>query len=397
MAIRIGSSCALSVPMSLGYVTETRILTDGSTKWQEVCKYAIANKQFLILTPCINDGMGKVHMPSDNDWKTIIDNACKYLRSIGGNINNCKISIINEPTKFFRDNGGKERYAHFINLAYPIVKSYGFRTGAGNMEFRDAAILGNWYGHICANSQFNDLDIHIQGSCDNEQRTKEYTDFALGLATQYKKKLDCTESFYGDITTSSGWNLLNIQLKHAERIGCENFCNVFNNLDTSVFKVDTKPWYKLCFKINGVINSNYWGHWKILMDTSHPIPNIIELERSVDGMIIKTIGFNDTDSKSGYVVLLVNELLYKNGFLNADKVGYSYTDYTKNAAIAFIDFIRENYPDDPVKQLLKSDGRIGRQTIRYLIEEIHDEFEREKYQFALEVMASPITIEGAGV
>lgn len=281
MTIRIGSSCALSVNMSLGYAVETRILTDNSAKWQEVCKYAIDHKQYLILTPCINDGFNKPNIPTDNNWKTIIVNACKYLKSIGGNYSNCKISIINEPTKWFRDNGGKERYAHFINMAYPIVKSYGFRMGAGNMEFRDAAILGNWYGYICINSQFDDLDIHIQGSCDNEERTKNYTDFASGLATQYKKKLDCTEAFYGDITTSSGWSLLQTQLKHAERIGCANFCNVFNNIDTSVFPILSNPdvakkWYKLCFKINGTINSNYWGHWKILMDTKHPVPNIIE-------------------------------------------------------------------------------------------------------------------------
>jgi hypothetical protein len=307
--IRIGSSCALSVNMALGYVVETRILTDGSTKWQEVCKSAIANKQYLILTPCVNDGMGNTRIPSDSSWKTTIDTSCKYLKSIGANINNCKISIINEPTKFFRDNGGVEQYAHFINMAYPIVKSYGLRTAAGNMEFRDAAILGNWYGYICANSQFEYLDIHIQGSCDNEQRTKEYSDFALGLANQYKKKLDCTEAFYGDITSSGGWNLLQIQLKHAERIGCQNFCNVFNDLDTSAFKVDTKPWYKLCFKINGVIHSNYWGHWKILMDTKHPIPNIT-IPIKEDDMELNYVKLNSINEETKTVQQILNDSGY---------------------------------------------------------------------------------------
>ena len=36
MAIRIGSSCALSIPMAIGNVVETRILTDNSTKWTEL-------------------------------------------------------------------------------------------------------------------------------------------------------------------------------------------------------------------------------------------------------------------------------------------------------------------------------------------------------------------------
>ena len=65
-----------------------------------------------------------------------------------------------------------------------------------------------------------------------------------------------------------------MQLAHAERIGCENFCNVFNNLDKTIFKINTDNWEKLSFKVNGIINSNYWAHWKILMDTSHPVPNI---------------------------------------------------------------------------------------------------------------------------
>ena len=123
----------------------------------------------------------------------------------------------------------------------------------------------------------------------------------------------------------------------------------------------------------------------------------IIIERGKDGMIIRTIGFKNTDLKSGYPVLLVNELLYQNNFLNADKVGYGYTEDTKQGAIDFIESIKVKYPNDPVKQLLKSDGRIGRQTYRYLIEEIPDKSEREKYQFALEVMTSPINIEGEGI
>lgn len=278
MSIRIGSSCALSVPMAIGYAVEARILSDNSSNWKSVCKYAIDNKQFLILNPCVNDGYDKAIIPSDYEWKKTITEACQYLKSIGANYNNCKITIINEPTKHFRNSGGVARYANFINMAFPIVNSYGFRMGAGNMEFYDAAVLGDWYGYICANANFTDLDIHIQASCDNAERTKKYTDYAYGLAVKYKKKLDCTEAFYGNITTSSGWELLQTQLYHAERVGCENFLNVFNNIDTSTFPTIPSKWYELCFKINGAIHSNYWAHWKILMDTKCPIPNIIEEE-----------------------------------------------------------------------------------------------------------------------
>ena len=270
--IRIGSSCALSVPMAIGYAVEARILTDGSADWRGTSKYAIDNKQYLIINPCVNDGMGKKHIPTDAEWMILIHNTCQYIKSIGGNANNSHITIINEPTKFLT----KEQYVNFINIAYPIIKSYGFIVGAGNMEFVTSAMLGDWYGYICVNAKFDILDIHIQDSCDSDTKTKQYTDYALNLATQYKKRLNCTEAFCTrwDIRTSGGWNNLLMQLKHAERIGCENFCNVFNNLDKAIFKVNTDNWEKLSFKVNGIINSNYWAHWKILMDTSHPVPNI---------------------------------------------------------------------------------------------------------------------------
>ena len=265
--------------MAIGKVVETRILSDSSSDWQNVCKYAITNKQFLILTPCVNNEFNIPVLPTDTDWQKTILNACKFLKSIGGNYNNCKVSIINEPTKFFRNNGGMARYTHFINLAYPIIKQFDFRTGAGNMEFYDAAVLGDWYRYICINAKFDDLDIHIQGSCDNEKKIKKYTDYALELAKTYNKKLDCTEAFYGNIATQSGWNLLNRQLYHAERIGCANFANVFNDLRTDMFPIlkDKKvlaKWTELSFKVNGVLRSNYWAHWKILMDTKAPVPNI---------------------------------------------------------------------------------------------------------------------------
>jgi len=153
ISIRIGSSCALNIPMAVGNVAETRILTDNSSKWEEVSKYCIDNKKYLIVTPCVNDGYNKANIPSDSGWQKLIYDSCKFLQEIGMRSHNGKVSIINEPTKWFRDNGRVTRYAHFINLAYPIVKQFDFRTGAGNMEFYDAAVLGDWYRYICINAK----------------------------------------------------------------------------------------------------------------------------------------------------------------------------------------------------------------------------------------------------
>ena len=86
MSIRIGSSCALNINMAIGKVVETRILSDSSSDWQNVCKYAITNKQFLILTPCVNNEFNIPVLPTDTDWQKIILDACKFLKSIGADI-----------------------------------------------------------------------------------------------------------------------------------------------------------------------------------------------------------------------------------------------------------------------------------------------------------------------
>lgn len=336
--IRIGSSCALSKEMAIGYAVETRILTDGSTKWKEVSKHCIDNKLYLIVTPCVNDAMGKAHIPSDSNWQKLIKDTCRYLYSIGMRVYNGKISIINEPTKYFRDNGGAAKYTHLTNLAYPIIKSFGFRTGAGNMEFYDAQVLGDWYRYICINAKFNDLDIHIQGSCDNEERIKKYTDYAKGLCELYNKKLDCTEAFYGNIETSSGWNLLQRQLYHAERIGCSNFANVFNNLDTSVFPILSdlkvmKKWTELCFKINGMLRSNYWAQWKILMDYKVPVPNIPIIESEDDMKLVNL----KPGSKGGQVRWLQEILMLEYGYPNDydNPFDGKYGNFTKEQVLKY--------------------------------------------------------------
>ena len=129
---------------------------------------------------------------------------------------------------------------------------------------------------------FDILDIHIQGSCNTPEMTKMWADEVISWMNYWQISVDCTEAFYSDIRTSSGWTLLQSQLYHAERIGCPNFCNVFNNMVRSAFpNYDTSRWDKLCFFINGILRSNYWAQWKILMDTKGPVPNIEEKEDEI--------------------------------------------------------------------------------------------------------------------
>jgi hypothetical protein len=275
MSIRIGSSCVMSLSMALGKVVETRRFYDGFSGWQEVAQNAIKNKQYLIVTPC-NHNDKTVKYLNNTQWVNFIDDTCKYLIGIGANRYNARISLINEPMKYI----SREKYADLINLAYPIVKSYGLLCGAGNEEFVTAQARDNMYQYILNHCQFDILDIHIQGSCNSKADTDKWIAEVKSWINYWQKPVDCTEAFYGDIRTQAGYDLLCYQLKKADEIKCPNFCNVFNNLDKSAFPYQdsTDQWHKLCFKINGDIRSVYWVLWMDEIAGSGPEPNIKEEE-----------------------------------------------------------------------------------------------------------------------
>lgn len=381
MSIRIGSSCALNVAMAWGKVVETRILTDQSSDWKNVCKHAIANKIFLILTPCVNNGYNIGTIPSDSAWQNTITSACQFLKSIGGNYNNARISLINEPMKFIT----REQYKHYIDLAYPIIKSYGFLCGAGNEEFVMSSAHGNMYQYILDNCKFDILDIHIQGSCDTQAHIDEYKAEVQSWINYWKVPADCTEAFYGNITTSQGWNLLLAQLQMAKDLKCNNFCNVFNNIDTSVFPILSNPdvankWYELCFNINGVQHSKYWQLWLDQMEINKPVPNIIEIIRSKDGMILPSVKLGT----KGYLTEYVEEVLEYLGF-DIDEVDGLFTASDVSALTAFQLAIKDKYPNIDI------DGICGRKCYFYLTNEIPDSIDRDRYRFKLEVYGSPVS------
>jgi len=349
MSIRIGSSCALSVPMAIGKVVETRRFIGSHSDWIAVSQYCIQNKIYLIVTICINRNDMSGHYPGDTEWKAFIDSTCQKLKNYGGNRYNCRISLINEPMKFC----SREQYAHLINLAYPIVKGYGFLCGAGNEEFLTAQAKGNMYQYILSHCNFDILDVHIQGSCDSKEKTEFWCNTARNWTN---KSIDCTEAFYSDIAIPSGWQLLNTQLNCAENIlKCKNFCNVFNNLDTTMFPFNTSSWHKLCFKINGVLRSNYWAHWKILMDSKAPIPNIKEVFEMY-GIEINYVKPNSKNEETRAIQQIMIDKGYNLSPYGADGI---YGSVTK-AAI-------EKWQTD---NNLKIDGWVGKETWQWIFENI---------------------------
>ncbi|MDP3012258.1 MAG: hypothetical protein Q8N27_06020 [Candidatus Hydromicrobium sp.] len=380
MTIRIGGSCIGHYGLNKPEMTtgEIRILQNNEHlhSWEQI-QHDISKGIYVILN--IDTYItGSRWNPSELELRNFVEFCIIKLKSYGGNKNNARFTWDNEPM----EHQSVQTYIQRLAIIHDQIKGR-FDLGAGNENMPLAADKG-FYEALCARPDlFEVLDIHMQNSFETSAGIVAGTNYYKNLPAS-RKAVTEGSAFY-KLPQQTG--LLVEQINAAESIGCEDFCFVFPDwiVNTEEDGVD------LSMCLNGQPKDiTKYNEFVNFVKSKKPI-----IKRSVDGMIIRTIGFKDTDSTSGYPVLLVNELLFKNGFLAADKVGYAYTDYTKVAAINFIDHIREQYPDDPVKQLLKSDGRIGRQTIRYLIEAIPEE--AEKYQLALEIMCSPITIEGAGV
>lgn len=378
MSIRIGSSCALSVPMVKGYVAETRILTDNSAKWQEVAQHCIKNNIYLIVSPCVSNGYNQADVPTNYQWQTLLHESCRYLKFIGANKYNARLSLINEPMKFIT----KEKYKELIDLAVPIIHSYGFYVGCGNEEFVMSAAHGNMYQYILSNCNFDVLDLHLQGSCDSWPHIEKYLNEVKSWVMFWPKPVDCTEAFYGNVTKPEGYWLLQAQLQMAKELKCENFCNVFNNLDTSVFPILSDPevkkkWYELCFNINGAQHSQYWQAWQNQMEINKPVPNI-SIPKGKDGMILPSVKLGT----KGYLTELVEELLQYLGY-EIDSIDGNFTTDDVNELKRFQEDIQNKYPNIDV------DGICGRKCYFYLINEILDSSGKRDFQFKLEVYGSP--------
>jgi hypothetical protein len=371
MAIRIGSSWVISPAGVDGFASEVRRHWFENPYWdyKNAIKKCIANNIYIIFTQCLGYNKTAPHpeyLPTENEWRNRIEENVKLLQSYGATKNSACISLINEPTKFFRiENGyrGVEDLIWFTNIAHDQIAGR-FELGAGNMEFYDSFVLGDWYGNLNARAKFEISHIHIQNSCDTYERTKQYTDYALNLANKYGRKISCTEAMHTswDMAGSDYTKLL-VQLHHAERIGCSEFCVICLNLDTqaaaqelNLSQLGNKP----CFKIDGVDRSN--GHYENLINIANekkPNPNIIPIEE-LDDMKLELLGLNFV--KKGQQVkwlqdILLNDYQVPNPGGIDGKLG-TLTD--------------KQIRDYQEEKEIKVDGIVGEQTTMKLVNESSD-------------------------
>ena len=346
MSIKIGASGALFCDrFTLDcHVVETRQYPYRVSDCWGVTQKAINNGIYLIFNICWESD----YNPTDEQWRHRVEQVVLKLIAYGGNKNNCRITIINEPMKFI----SKEKYAHLINIAYSQVKGR-FLVGSGNEEFALSEAKGGMYQYILSQSNFDILDIHIQGSCLTEANCNHWCAIARSWAMQYGKILDCTEANYSDVTKESGYKTLLMQLSYAEQVGCINFPMVFIGLSNE----EKYRW--LSFIYDGKVRSSYWENFKKLMKEKAPIPSI---EKPIiigdDDMKLKIL---QNGSKGNQVKWLQKILLIDYHVPNPGGIDGSFGSLTD-----------KQVRDWQEEKEIKIDGLVGLETTTKLLEESSD-------------------------
>jgi len=327
------------------HCVETRQYPYRKSDCWGVTQKALNNGIYLIFNICWENG----YNPTDEQWRHRVEGVVQKLISYGGNKNNCRITIINEPMKFI----SKEKYAHLINIAYSQVRSR-FLVGSGNEEFGLSEAKGGMYQYIFSQSNFDILDIHIQTSCLTEANCNHWCAVARSWATKYNKILDCTEANYSDVAKESGYKKLLMQLSYAEQIGCIHFPMVFIGLSNE----DKYKW--LSFIYNGKVRSPYWEDYKRIIKEKAPIPNINIPIIEEEDMELRLLGLSYT--RMGQQVKWLQDILLNDyhvpnlGGIDG-KLG-SMTD--------------KQIRDYQEEKELKVDGIVGEQTTMKLINESSD-------------------------
>ncbi len=242
------------------HVVETRLYPNRPSDCWGVARQAIDNGIYVIFNVCISDH-DVVKDYTDSEWKQLINHVVIQLQAMGGNKQNCRLTVINEPMKYIT----KERYAHLINLAHEAVRDR-LLVGAGNEEFLLAQAKGDMYSYILNYADFDILDIHIQGACLKESECVKWTNWVHNLAVSHTIPLDCTEANMSDVSKASGYSTLLMQLRYAEKIFCKHFPIVFIGLSNE----DKYMW--LSFIYNGVVrNEEHWADLqRIMKEKAYP-------------------------------------------------------------------------------------------------------------------------------
>lgn len=354
---------------------ESRRYWDVDTEWLEIADQCIREKKFSVTTVCLTYSSKDKFYPTEIQWRNWIEDTVRKLLAKGANWNNSRIDIINEPTKHVRTNDvpDVENYLKLEHWAHNQIKGR-LPMGSGC----DELIYGGWQDAVASRGKAEWYVIHIQASCDSKSKTDNFVNIAHNRAVSARKKMTCNEGNYKNVSSSSGFALMKYQAEVAERHGCPEYLNVFNDLRRSAFPKDTGHWDFLCFKIDGHFRNSdaerHYNEWVGLMDSEAPIPNIEEIILEDDCMNLELL---QKGSKNNQVQWL-QEIL---------EMEYEYPNSGGYDGI-FGPLTESQVKEYQIDKGITVDGKVGKQTTFELINEAGQHYTKEHWKTKLQIYVS---------
>lgn len=276
----------------------------------------------------------------------------------------------NEPAKYGMH---PVQYCHLANVIHSALdRSYDLYVGGEEVSYRD------FYSFVVPNSANQGIAFHLQNCARDERSTDDSVNFINHLAKIYGKKTTCSEGNYRDPSQEYSWRIILHHIKRCRDIGAKDYCVIFLELRHH----SRYAWLSMRFD-----GQNRGPYYPVYIQMSRDEKERLQ-KGVIDGMIIRTIGAGANDVKSGYGVGFMQELLAANGFMDISRVNNLFDETTDSALRKFQEGLVDKYPNISV------DGRCGRQTFRYLIQEITDEGERRDFELGLHVIMSPYNTDG---
>jgi len=282
------------------------------------------------------------------------------------------VSIFNEPGKWLNTNQVIAYDNAVCSKVNPDV------VISGNDEFN---MLG-WH-KVASKCRAKNIGVHPLSSLGTWTEPKKYFHIIKDWKTitaQYSKQVFATEA--------GSWFKPYTGEGHDINIDVINECAKYNYTGCLIVLPDiNQANYKNTF------GYRVWSNdYRTLIKSNNfdkfiSIFNKDKLPKGKDGMIIKTIGHKNTDIKSGYGCLLLNEILNYHGFLADDYINFEYSPQTRKALEDFQNLIKPRYN-------VTVDGRCGRMMWRYLLKEILDATERKEFREDFEIIMSPYNVNG---
>ncbi len=365
--MRIGGSVGGRFSRPIEGITcyENRLLQNNEHKYALTdAKFCLTNNIYLIVN--IDSYLtGSRWYPPNQELRDFVIWAKNELKKLGANKYNTRFTADNESDEYC----DFEYYMNYVRVIHDAL-GRDFDLGAGNFRTQSK----EWYEHLAEQyigGHYEVFDFHMQDGLDEVTDIDIYIRWIEYIKNKYGiKRLAVTEgnNFY-NVTTLHGHNLLKAQINYAEYAGCEDFCFPYVNWMNNGEEKDLNMAYNWNFHPV----SPFWEDMKNLIANKKPN------QRSVDGMILPSTKLYS----KGYLAELVEELLTVLNYNITAIDGY----FDSNDVAELKKFqcdIKDEYPNIDI------DGICGRKCYFYLIDKIEDSTTRRRYEFKLNVYASPM-------